>query len=171
MDLAFCLKVPLDSLLVWASSRGSGETAQMRRLAWTFAARKGDKYQIRLTWPKCSQQLVRNSKIIQLDETIQQELVTEHGSQSWGSHNWASSPENLSSGFATREDSIWPAQLQGLAKVLKFRLHQVEVSYYPGSEQQQRWSDCAGWSAPLFFAYDINKFSHDVAQFVSCVSY
>ena len=55
-DLAFCLKVPLDSLLVWASSEGSGETARMRRLAWTFAARIGDKYQIRLTrsnlfWP------------------------------------------------------------------------------------------------------------------------
>ena len=47
--LAFCLKVPLDSLLVWASSEGSGETARMRRLAWTFAARIGDKYQIRLT--------------------------------------------------------------------------------------------------------------------------
>ena len=48
-DLAFCLKVPLDSLLVRASSGGSGETAQMRRLAWTFAARIGHKYQIRLT--------------------------------------------------------------------------------------------------------------------------
>ena len=51
-ELAFCLKVPLDSLLVWASSGGSGETARMRRLAWTFAARIGDKYQIRLTRPK-----------------------------------------------------------------------------------------------------------------------
>ena len=50
-DLAFCLKVPLDSLLVWASSNGSGETARMRRLAWTFAARIGDMYQIRLVWP------------------------------------------------------------------------------------------------------------------------
>ena len=50
-DLAFCLKVPLDSLLVWASSGGSGETARMRRLAWTFAARIGDKYQIRLKRP------------------------------------------------------------------------------------------------------------------------
>ena len=48
-DLAFCLKIPLDSLLVWASSEGSGETARMRRLAWTFAARIGDKYQIRLS--------------------------------------------------------------------------------------------------------------------------
>ena len=36
-------------MLVWASSGGSGETARMRRLAWTFAARIGDKYQIRLT--------------------------------------------------------------------------------------------------------------------------
>ena len=50
-DLAFCLKVPLVSLLVWASSGGSGETVRMRRLAWTFAARIGDKYQIRLTRP------------------------------------------------------------------------------------------------------------------------
>ena len=50
-DLAVCLKVPLDSLLVWASSEGSGETARMRRLAWTFAARIGDKNQIRLTRP------------------------------------------------------------------------------------------------------------------------
>ena len=49
-DLAFCLKVPLDSLLVWASSKGPGETTRMRRLAWIFAARKGDKNQIRLTW-------------------------------------------------------------------------------------------------------------------------
>ena len=48
-DLAFCLKVPVDSLLVWASNEDSGETARMRRLAWTFAARIGDKYQIRLT--------------------------------------------------------------------------------------------------------------------------
>ena len=52
-DLAFCLKVSLDSLLVWASSEGSGETAQMRRLAWTFAARIGDEYQIRLTRSIC----------------------------------------------------------------------------------------------------------------------
>ena len=36
-------------MLVWASSEGSGDTARMRSLAWTFAARIGDKYQIRLT--------------------------------------------------------------------------------------------------------------------------
>ena len=50
---AFCLKVPLDSRLVWASSGGSGKTARMRRLAWTFAARIGDKYQIHSTRPNC----------------------------------------------------------------------------------------------------------------------
>ena len=53
-DLVFCLKVPLDSLLVWTSSEGSGETARMRRLAWTFAARIGDKHQILLTRPNYS---------------------------------------------------------------------------------------------------------------------
>ena len=52
-DLAFCLKVPLDSLLVWASSEGSGETVRMRSLAWTFAARIGDKYQIRMMRSNC----------------------------------------------------------------------------------------------------------------------
>ena len=41
----FLSEVSLDSLLVWASSGGSGETARMRRLAWTFAARICDKYQ------------------------------------------------------------------------------------------------------------------------------
>ena len=58
-DLAFCLKVPLDSLLVWASSGGSGETARMRRLAWTFAARIGDKYQNRLARSMYLQRLRR----------------------------------------------------------------------------------------------------------------
>ena len=51
-DLAFCLTVPLDSLLVWASTGGSGENARMRRLASTFAARICYKYQIRLTRPQ-----------------------------------------------------------------------------------------------------------------------
>ena len=49
-DLVFYLEVPLDSLLVWASSGGPGETAWMGRFAWTSAARIGDKYQIRLQW-------------------------------------------------------------------------------------------------------------------------
>ena len=31
---------------------GSGATARMRKLAWTFPARIGDKHQIRLTRPK-----------------------------------------------------------------------------------------------------------------------
>ena len=60
-DLAFCLKVLLDSLLVCASSGGSGETARMRRLAWTFAARiairtkfawRGPRYLITVSWPE-----------------------------------------------------------------------------------------------------------------------
>ena len=63
------LKVPLGSLLVWASSGGSGETARMRRLAWTFAARKGDKYQIRLTRPNWCQGVVW-ARLCQIDSLI-----------------------------------------------------------------------------------------------------
>ena len=62
-DLVFCL-VPLDSLLVWASSGGSGETAWMRRLAWTIAARIGDKYQIRLTQPICKSYPINACQLI-----------------------------------------------------------------------------------------------------------
>ena len=61
-DLAFCLKVSLDSLLVWASSEGSGETARMRRLAWTFPARIGDKYQIHLTRSIWNTPMIENTK-------------------------------------------------------------------------------------------------------------
>ena len=64
-DLAFCLKVPLYSLLVWASSEGSGETARMRRLAWTFAARIGYKYQTRLTRSIRSLQWTKAPKSLQ----------------------------------------------------------------------------------------------------------
>ena len=62
-DLAFCLKAPLDSVLLWASSGGSGETARMRRLAWTFADRIGDKYQIRLTRSTCDWIRVRKCSL------------------------------------------------------------------------------------------------------------
>ena len=41
---------------------------------------------------------------------------------------------------------IWdpnrPAQLMRLARVLKFRLQHIKVLYYPGHEQQRRWSHC-----------------------------
>ena len=62
---------------------------------------------------------------------------------------WASSRENLSLGFATRYDTNRPARLQRLARILKFRQKKVEVLYYPGSEKQRRWSDCADAQADL----------------------
>ena len=77
-DLAFCLKVPLDSLLVWASSGGSGETARMRRLAWTFAARTDDKYQIRLTRLNWNVIQTRRPKHVS-----QGGQVTENGFKDW----------------------------------------------------------------------------------------
>ena len=69
-DLAFCLKVPLDSLLVWASSGGSDETARTRRLAWTFAARIGYKYQIRLTRSKWRQLAQGNEILMPTDRSL-----------------------------------------------------------------------------------------------------
>ena len=82
--LAFCLKVPLDSLLVWASSRGSGETAQMRRLTWTFAARIADEYQIRLTQPKWVTMLPWDGKLRQIGfSKLMWWLCPRYNSQVW----------------------------------------------------------------------------------------
>ena len=49
----------------------------------------------------------------------------------------------------TRQDTNWPAQLQRPARILKFRLYELEVSFCPGSEQQRCWSDCADAQADL----------------------
>ena len=62
---------------------------------------------------------------------------------------WAMPQENLSSVFATRQDTNWPAQLQRPARILKFRIYKLEVSFCLGSEQQRRWSDCADAQADL----------------------
>ena len=34
-----------------------------------------------------------------------------------------------------------------------------------------RLHECAGWSVPLLFAYGINRFSHDLAQIISCIKW
>ena len=51
--------------------------------------------------------------------------------------------------FPSRPDTNRPAQPQRLARVLKFRLWNLEILYYPSSEQQRRWSDCADAQADL----------------------
>ena len=83
------------------------------------------------------------------------------------SYNWASSRENLSSGFATTVDSNRPAQPQKLYRGLKFRIWKLEVLYYLGSEQQRCWSDCADAQADLHLCcahYGKTRFSHDMAH-------
>ena len=118
-DLVFCLKVPLDSLLVWARGKGSGETARMRRLAWTFAARIGDKYQIRLTRPIYFLRLFQSG---QLDlRHFDPEFVREPV------------PGIIS-------DFLFP--------ILKSVL-QNEVLSYPLSAQRRLWSDWADAQADL----------------------
>ena len=61
--------------------------------------------------------------------------------------------------FPTRSDSNWPAQPQKLARVLKFRLKNLEILFYLCKQRTTkaliRLRGCAGWSAPLLFAYDI----------------
>ena len=53
--------------------------------------------------------------------------------------------------FPTWPDTNRPAQPQKLARVLKFRLQNLEILYHLSS-------GCAGWSAPLLFAYDMTHF-------------
>ena len=79
-NLAFCLKVPLDSLLVWASSEGSCQTARMRRLAWTFAARIGDKYQIACRGPSNSVKLMESMIIYNTLYVLIRQVSNEHKS-------------------------------------------------------------------------------------------
>ena len=67
----------------------------------------------------------------------------------------------------TRQDTNWPGQLQRPARILKFRIYKLEVSFCLGSEQQRRWSDFADAQADLCYccshmAYD--TFSHGLAH-------
>ena len=45
-----CLKLPLAPYIVWANSKGSGETARLRRLALALAICLCDKYTFRINW-------------------------------------------------------------------------------------------------------------------------
>ena len=125
-DLAFCLKVPLDSLLVWASSEGSGETARMRRLAWTFAARIGDKYQIRLT--RSSYSFLVCIMMLQLSC-----LMTKPT-------KWL---------CAQPEDSDQPGHPPSLIRVFAVRMKKAWVLSYTLSAQRRLWSDWADARADL----------------------
>ena len=62
---------------------------------------------------------------------------------------WASSRENLSWGFMSRVDSNRPVQPQKLGRCAKFWIQKLEVLYFPDSEQQRCWSDCADAQADL----------------------
>ena len=82
--------------------------------------------------------------------------------------NWATSWENLSSGFATRLDSNQPAQLQIRDRDLTFWLFQVEVLYYPGSRNKgaDQTARMRRLICVFVVAYDINRLSHDVARII-----
>ena len=62
---------------------------------------------------------------------------------------WATTRQNVSSGVSEQPDTNRPAQPQKLARVLKFRLYNLEILYYLSSEQQRRWSGSADAQADL----------------------
>ena len=71
----------------------------------------------------------------------------------------------------TRSDSNWPAQLQKLTRVLKFRLYNLEILYYLSSEQQRRWSDCTDAQSDLRLCCSHmtwDTFSHGPAHMKKC---
>ena len=57
--------------------------------------------------------------------------------------------------FPTRPDTNRPAHTQKLARVLKFRIYNLVLSKQRTTKVLIRLRRCAGWSAPLLFAYDI----------------
>ena len=105
--------------------KDSDQTGQMpRRLIWVFAGRTGHFVGFvvrRLIWTGISSFLWHFTAPwrIAMKPTIY--LPKDNFEYSYPP-KWATSWENLSSGFETSEDSNRPAQLMRLARVLKFRL-------------------------------------------------
>ena len=57
----------------------------------------------------------------------------------------------------TKQDTNWPAKLQRLSRILKFRLYKLKVSlsWQRTTKALIRLRGCTGRSAPLLFAYGI----------------
>ena len=128
-DLAFYLKVPLDSLLVWASSGGSGEPARMRRLAWTFAARIGDKYQIHLTWPNRTHNYVNSQWLC----------------------NWATSCQNQQNSMCTKRRlrSAWASAQSDQSSLSAWRKLGYLATHWAHSEETDQY----GWMPRLIWVF------------------
>ena len=64
---------------------------------------------------------------------------------------------------------IWLYLFLIIAHLFTFEISDIERDIIQSRlEVLLRLRGCAGWSAPLLFAYGINRFSHDVAQFLCC---
>ena len=64
----------------------------------------------------------------------------------------------------TRQDTNWPAQLQRQARILKFRIYKLDVSFCLGSKQQ-------GWMCRLICAFVVriwHKTHFLMAWLISC---
>ena len=88
--------------------------------------------------------------------------------------NWASTRQNLSSGFLTKRDSNQSPQLQRLARNFKISLVaslEMILSKTRITKALISLRGCAGWSAALFFANPEDRFSRVEAQLVCMHGY
>ena len=149
-DLASCLKVPLDSLLVWASSGGSGETARMQRLAWTFAACIGDKYQKSLD----AAQLLLN--ILQIQICYQYQLFI-----------WAASWQNQQNGLCTQRrlrSACSSAQSDQSLRCPHEESLGPKLPIERTAKTLIRLGGCPGWSESSLGAQSFCWFCHEAAH-------
>ena len=132
----------------------------MRRLAWTFTARIGYKYQIRLTrpiyqifvkflyclymifksWNYFKRKLNTVTRHYASDSNMQCVIIPSYDMMLWHSITATSyepcHEKTCLPGFLTRSDSNRPAQPQKLSRGLKFQILKLEVLYHLGSGQQ-----------------------------------
>ena len=80
---------------------------------------------------------------------------------------WAMSRENLSSGFSDQvrlEPACSASETSYRLEILDIETRGIIISQQRIIKALIRLRGCAGWSAPLLFAFCKNRFSHDVAH-------
>ena len=136
--------VAKDPMFLHADSEDSDLTGQMPRLIWVFAGRTA--HLLVLSWGSSNVQLASRRLT------------------SWLMWKWYLSVQSHQSiccslwEFPTRPDTNRPVQPQKLArfyKITAIESRDIILSKQRTTKALIRLSRCAGWSAPLLFAYDI----------------
>ena len=164
--LPLWLKFPLDLLLMWANSNGSGKTARMRRLAWTFAFRICNNGSFRTTRLLCVSFFIAKGCSVESPgqrDSNENPKKYKHGKNI---HIWASSRGKPVFGVCDR-GRLKPAWAATELEISDIETRGIILSRQWTTKVLIRLRGCAGWSASLLFAYGINRFSHDVAHIIS----